>query len=889
MMFIRNILVVVGLISLVACGSDDNGLNEVSLTAELDQGTQWHETLELGQFPSVLSSPEHGSLSLGNNRVTYTPEQDFRGTDQARVEGRSAVYVFTFIVKPVNQPPQLINTSIQVIANREIEGQLDVYDQDGDEISFELLQAPERGEFRLEQSGYFHYQMDDLTLPNASFTVALSDGVNEPVAETVTLLPAYSTNEEKAAYYYFSRHSHLLQAEQRLRQLESDIDTVDAYKLLAQGYVLASMDDEVDRISNLYIRGQKERAENAFELSKAYQARGETDKAAALRREAFEIFTQMVVDNGIENMGNSDGLFYMTLQGRSRAAGDSELTMLIDNQLRIFIDYLGGGEYKNALGFIAQSLRRTALEYLEELQNTGSQAALELALQNVNALSYLVEVAGYQDFPSRPRHYRIAPLYSDWTTELYYFLGEFEAAKRQLAYTMSFYGRADYDQNYLFDPKPYAEATLDQYPTTLTTAAANFFLLYPDSDTNIPLTMLQEDDRNYARAEANIIRQTFIKRALDGESIDAVMDDLVAYFADSPREQTVELTQIGSQNLRLSGLLRRFGLIDEANIALQRAYDILQSPAYAEENAGVASRLTGTSGCFKLVNLTMQAGDQSLAQSRARGCESLLGDATQDIFTNLTNVMATYLLVGLASDSRSLYEQAMQALDIEKAEGLEQAQANFTLARLLAHGREYQLAVDTTQAGLEQLHQADLSTTSLVNNALDAYEALTLSTPSSGVGMPADSVLVEMRSHAYNAPSFQPWMLELNQRIAAQLLDLNAVVLAFPAPDHESMSKRLVEALSNARLYSEAEQAIRSMNLGDAEQVQLNALISEVQSLQDDFPASLIATVDTDLDGRANFFAVSATTEQLSNTDIELDDDADGDGVKDEDDPQPLG
>lgn len=888
MTYLRNMLVVIGLLSLVACNSDNSGLDEISLSAELDQGSQWQEDIQLGQFPSVLSSPEHGSLSLGNNQVTYTPEADFRGTDHARVEGRSAVYVFTFIVKPVNQPPQLINTSIQVIANREIEGQLDVYDQDGDEISFELLEAPERGDFTLAQSGYFHYQMDDLALPNASFTVAISDGVNEPVQETVTLLPAYSTNEEKAAYYYFSHHSHLLQAEQRLRQLSSDTDTEEAYKLVAQGYVLASMDEEVERISSQHIRSQEQRARNAFELSELYQSRGETDKAATLRRESFDIFNQMVIDNGIANMRNTDGRFYMTMQRRSREVGDTEFAEQIDNQLRIFIDYLGGGEYKNGLGFIAQSLRNSAQENMEEVQSSGSQVAFELALRNVDALSYLVEVAGYQEVSNRPRHYRIAPLYSDWTTELYYFLGEFEAAKRQLAYTMSFYGRADYDPDYQFPDKPYVDATFEHYPIPLNTAAAYFSLLYPDAE-NIPLSMLEGDERNYTTAQNNIARQSFIKRALDGESMDAVMNDLVAYFADSPRTQTIELTEIGSSNLRLGSLLRRFGYEHEADMALQRAFDILLSPAYADENSQSARNYTGTSGCYKLVNLTLQAGNQNLAQTRARGCENMLNYVSGDMFDNLVNVMAAYLRVGSANDSRSLYEQAKQALETEKAEGLAQAQAYFTLARLLAHGRHYDNLVTAAEKGLIQLQQGDISETRLVNNALKSLEALTSTKGEVGVGMPADSVLIELRSHAYNEPDFQQWMVGLNENIETQLKRLRDTVMAFPAPEHESMSEDLIEALSYARLYSDAEAAISALTLGEAERIQLRARVSEIQALQDDYPASLIATVDTDLDGRANFFAVSATTEQLSNTDIELDDDADGDGVKDEDDPQPLG
>ncbi|MEN3160226.1 Ig-like domain-containing protein [Alkalimonas sp. NCh-2] len=889
MTFLRSMLMVIGLASLVACNSDNSGLNEISINAELDQGAQWQQQLELGQFPSVLSAPEHGHISLNSSQVTYTPEASFRGTDQARVEGRSAVYVFTFLVRAVNQPPQLINTSIEVIATREIEGQLEVYDQDGDEISFELLQPPERGEFTLEQNGYFHYQLADLALPNASFTVAISDGVNDPVQETVTLLPAYGTNEEKSAYYYFSNHSHLLQAEQRLRQIDSDTDTEAAYSVLAEGYVIASMDDEVQRISDQFIRSQEGRARHALALARLYQARGNTDTAAALRRQAFDTFTQMTVDNGIDNMRGTDAQFYLTMQRHAQEIGDANLVERINAQVRTFIGDLGGGVYKNAHGYIANTLRGSTFDYLEEMQADDSQLAFELAMQNVHALSYLVEVGGYHEFTNRPTHYRIPPLHSIWAAELYYFLGEFEAAKRQLAYTMSFYGHGDYDPNYTFADKPYAEATLEEYPIPLQLSAAYFSVLYPDADTNLPLSLLDEGSTPYTRAQAEIDRIRFVLRVLEGEPAESVIDDLLEHFTGPVRTQMNELTELSSSNLYFGSTLRLLGYTAEADLALERAYQLMLTPEFAAQNGHSPQYHTGTSGCFKIVNQTLRTGNRDLAQSRARSCEDLLGSATGQLFSHVTNVIQTYLHVGLDNDGMSLYEQALHALESEREPGLEQASSQLLLARLLAYGREYERALIASEAGIEQLSSATYSNNLELRNIINALGAFTRTDGMRGINMPADTVLVELRSHAYNHPNYQQWMLHLNELIASQLTRLNHEVLQHPAPEHAGFSRDLVEALSYARRYGEAEQTIRDMSLGEAERIQLLSRISAIQAVQDDYPASLIATVDTDLDGRANFFAVAATVEQLSETDIELDDDADGDGVKDEDDPQPLG
>jgi hypothetical protein len=66
------------------------------------------------------------------------------------------------------------------------------------------------------------------------------------------------------------------------------------------------------------------------------------------------------------------------------------------------------------------------------------------------------------------------------------------------------------------------------------------------------------------------------------------------------------------------------------------------------------------------------------------------------------------------------------------------------------------------------------------------------------------------------------------------------------------------------------------------------ATASLQQAQQDDFPTTAVASVDTDQDGLANFFAEQATDEAIEASGISADNDADNDGIVDEDDPAPL-
>lgn len=879
---------------LVACGGSSNSIDEITINARLNQGEQWQENLDLGSFSALTQAPQHGELSIAGNQVTYVPQPAFRGADSAIIEGQKALYTLRFEVAAVNQPPVLVNTEIQVLASREIAGVLEVYDQDNDPITFTLLSAPENGTLTLSDDGHFTYVPGDLILPNAQFTVAISDGVNAAVEANVLLMPAYRSNEEKAAYYYFSAHSHLGRSERLLATINSDIDTESAYTKLAKGYVAASMDAEVERIVSQHISSQAGQANAYRELAVTYWQRNEEAQATAYLQQSADTYAQLIVDNGPENMVMADGQFYLTLMRVALNTNNMEVANAIAQQLRVFLAELGGGEYKNAVGFIAQAARTNAVALVDEYLQTGNVALYEQAVENIDLMAFAAQQAGYQDSAARPRHFRLAPLYSVWAAEQYFFMGELEKAKLQLARTLAFYGDVTYDEAYPFTARSYADATLNHYDSPLREASVLFSVLYPELE-NYPLALIAEyaSATAYTRAETAVNAMSYFLRVLnDGtgnNAIDQVLNEIEAQYGSNQRTLVGEIVETSAQFPKLAALLWRFGLREEAEVAYKRAFAIITSAEYAAQNAGTPRFMTGNNGCFRVVQRVLVLGNTELAQYGAEQCASLLAVVTSGHFENLLNVMHMYISVEQPEFAEALLSQAAYALENELESGVARARGWFDIARVAARVEAYSQALDYVENGFAQLELAPVATVADIRNQLTSLNKLVDTSISSGVYEPTYGLIEELRRRAYNSVNYQAYLQFIQQRLVTALTGLQQNVLERPVAEQDQLVAHITPTLAYARLYNSARQLLQQLSVGEAERLQNLAVIAAIQAEQDDFPASPIATVDTDGDGRANFFAVAATPEQLAATDIQLDDDADGDGVVDEEDPQPLG
>ncbi|RUO61805.1 Ig-like domain-containing protein [Pseudidiomarina insulisalsae] len=892
---------------LTACGggSDNNEPELEAIQAQLNEDTSWQQTINFSGTPIVITAPQNGEVSVGAALVTYTPDQDYNGTDSVLIEAGNTRYSISFNVAPVNDAPQLQQSTIEVAADNLIEGQINATDVDGDSLTFTLANAPESGTLQLQSDGTFTLAIDTLTLPNQSFAVDISDGQATTTA-TVTLKPAYSTNEEKAAYYYRSDKSHLKAAEQRLQQIDDDIVSANAYSALLQGYARAGLDTEVERLFNHHITGQQARAVTLKDLGDAYAEANEPDLASAARLDALKEYAQFIADNGLENISSTDALFLLTLLNRQIDAGDEAGAEQTIQQLNVYTSTIGGAqnEYSTAYGRLVTAYRNQVRGAIEHYQQQRTPENRTRAITAIDRFTTIVANTGYQlltrgDYAGE-RAYKLAPLYSAMATEYYILVGATEAARAQLAETISYYGDVSYDANYAREAKAYAQVSLADYTFPLVDASAAFAILYPELPVseNVPFQLIPSDSIFYSRAEDAVSGASALALVLNGGSVNDAISQLKTEFGNDLRDLQVQLTQNTPASPYLGAQLLALGYTDEAAQAFTEGLSVLTSSAYAAENGGATLYMTGTRGCLKYVQL-YQSIDSLDATAAAAACETMAttyfntveGDVSlSDVVNAHFDAVTAWQALGESSQALSLLDTLETTFASLPTTSADQFDFTLEVAQVRAYSGDYTGALNAIESALNQAQNNESLTAPERANALLQLAATFNSFDSdSAMVLTRYSVLQTLRRNAYNHPEYADFMARSRLLNGTLARTLATTMRELPEVDAIDEAADVTLALAAIREYSLASELLNELPLGSAERLTLTALISELQALQDDFPASIVASVDTDQDGLANFLAVSATEEQLADNDIATDNDADNDGVEDANDPTPLG
>ena len=128
-----------------AATTDEDVAVELQLTAEEYDG----DSYSFG----IISQPTNGSVSLDGVNATYSPNQDYNGTDSFTFEatddtGRMMnVGTASITINPVNDAPVLVTTSVTESVNEEesIDITITATDVDGDQLTFQHDTTDENG------------------------------------------------------------------------------------------------------------------------------------------------------------------------------------------------------------------------------------------------------------------------------------------------------------------------------------------------------------------------------------------------------------------------------------------------------------------------------------------------------------------------------------------------------------------------------------------------------------------------------------------------------------------------------------------------------------------------------------------------------------------------
>ncbi|MHB8834492.1 MAG: tandem-95 repeat protein [Candidatus Methylomirabilia bacterium] len=146
---------------------------------------------------TVVTGPEHGSVSGISPNITYTPERDYYGSDCLTFkaddgQADSNVATVTITVTPVNDAPVAVNDSFTVAEggtlNQAAPGVLgnDTDAEDNPRTAVKVTD-PAHGTLTLNANGSFTYLHDGTETTSDSFTYKASDGSADSTVATVTI------------------------------------------------------------------------------------------------------------------------------------------------------------------------------------------------------------------------------------------------------------------------------------------------------------------------------------------------------------------------------------------------------------------------------------------------------------------------------------------------------------------------------------------------------------------------------------------------------------------------------------------------------------------------------------------------------------------------------
>lgn len=150
----------------------------------------------------ITTPPEHGAVQGDGPGVTYVPEPEFSGGDSFRyivTDGRlmSGEAEVTITVNEVNDPPEPVDSLTTTDVGVSVAVELFAFDPDTDELTYEVVAAPEHGELQ-GTAPNLTYVPDEGFAGEDSFQWTVNDGNTTSDPATATLR-VYDENQENVA------------------------------------------------------------------------------------------------------------------------------------------------------------------------------------------------------------------------------------------------------------------------------------------------------------------------------------------------------------------------------------------------------------------------------------------------------------------------------------------------------------------------------------------------------------------------------------------------------------------------------------------------------------------------------------------------------------------
>lgn len=906
--------------SLVACGDDDNNHSPTfsSSTFEFDltedtsfEGavTATDEENDIITF-TVASAASNGIFALNSDgSFSYTPNTDFNGTDTVTVEasdGSSSESAdITFSISAVNDVPVLISSNISATSSADTTGQISVVDVDGDSITYAVISQPSNGSITLDSAtGEFTYSAPELSELDESFTISFTDNViDTPIEAVIDLTPSFVTNQDKVNYYYSSDKSHLKRAEAISANINDDILLSDINAKLALGYMIAGFDDKAteyfDSIGDLYSQAVAYRL-SALEMDKL----SDSEQAASLRALALESISLYLAEKGVENITSDDAGFYLALISNFKDAGQTEEASALSETLSSLADAAletegsAFGQFVNAAYLVASA---NVDVYLASPTDENYTKAEESILAHTElAMQYGTSIAAWWSDNADEEYEKTRPYALSDAIKMFYQIGSDENAKDNLNFMLSLYGITGLDDNYQYTASEFSAVTAEESTYYLASITGIVEYYYSELEANPALALLT-NSWDIDNANASIMSANAVRLILNGATVSEVIETLIADNSDQTQRTLFDsLVESYTREPGVAVLLAAKGETDKALEVLGYGSDIMTSQTFQDE-AFFMGWVTGYAGCARLTELTDIIGGDSLEQSNT--CATMVNTyytseagtaSTSDVITGHIDQLITYNYGNNLDAMSSYVTQTLTEINVLDSE-TDKAEYKMLLASYLM---QFGLPTQSYDILIEALAHLTNATTDEVTSEelIDAIDLLQLQVLSVDEALTYRSDYVIrysfMTELAYKAGQFDEYEDMRSGAITALstiVNDYTTRVLALSDKDITDNIETMIEMNFAIGNEDKVIELIAHDANDESDKLSLYEVYASLLASLDSFKSTGIASVDTDNDGKPNFFLPGTSDEDILASGLVADDDSDNDGILDEEDPTPLG
>ncbi len=913
--------------TLTACGgSSSNSVPEFSqssytLTVQEDASGKLTASATDANGSDVLSyslsnAPASGTVEVATNgKLTYTPDANFNGQDTFTVsvsDGKaSANAQVTVTVENVNDAPTIGSEKLVLTGGETKTTTVNAQDIDGDPLTYSVVTEPTKGTLALDSTtGAITYTPNELSVVNDSVEIKVVDGNGGEVTETLVLSSSAASNADRAYYYYADSSSRLQRAETTVTALEDDLNQGNVFTALAKGYATAGLSKEVDRLSSdEKIVRDEQRADAFVGIANNYQGQNQAKqaKAAELRDQALALYGEYVATKGTSSFNGDDVDFYNDISDSYFKAGDAEKAANAFSVLDVLFENGADKPYETNVLRAYFGYRSTIDEAIEQWQNNPTDENYGLAVRHVDRLHGYANQVGHR-LVSNDRNGNLGKIYHsvrntalEAVVESYRVLGETNKAKAALADALALYGVVNYDSEYSRTAAESAPVTAAEYPFGLASVADDVVHLYPQLDINLLTDKVATDfykdrikeDADEARLIASVSNAATIEDAL--ALLNAAKDDenLRFHFTN-----TVAFSQRGNKGAAL--VFKQKQQYDNAVVMLNEGTKILASDAYLEENYDQQIFVIGATGCEMVLEEFEEISNRTQSQAHIDAMKASFASCSNIALTRYSNgvdgtkveiddavyAQASMLYFALVLDDQDVITKHLAVIEenIEKAEENSDKVSLFTnVAYSYYKAKKYSQAQGMYNRAFELIRKLETDAAEQDKGAVTAKYFNSSRVESNYLGF-VKAIRAQVGVNADAPAAFATASNTWHEFIKVNMADLEDSALQFKL----NFLPKYADQLVRLGKFEAAFAIANNEALGTVEKDVISGATASAMSTWDDFTRTNIASVDTDKDGKPNFFAAFATQAMIDASGLTLDEDSDNDGVNDDVDGFPL-